>query len=61
VAPRIEAVLAELGARQDRLIYVGRPPAAATATGLYRQHVKEQATLIQTAVTGGNGDVAGTA
>jgi len=61
VAPRIEAVLAELGTKQGRLIYVGRPPAASTATGLYQQHVKEQATLIEAAVTGGDVEVAGTA
>ena len=61
VAPRIEAVLAELGTRQGRLIYAGRPPAASTATGLYQQHVKEQATLIEAAVTGGDVEVAGTA
>ncbi len=61
VAPRIEAVRAELGTKQGRLTYAGRPPAAATATGLYQQHVKEQATLIEAAVTGGDVEVAGTA
>ena len=61
VAPRIEALLAELGTKQGRLIYVGRRPAASTATGLYQQHVKEQATLIEAAVTGGDVEVAGTA
>jgi 2-oxoglutarate dehydrogenase E1 component len=59
VAPRIEAVLAELGTKQRRLTYAGRPPAAATATGLYRQHVKEQATLIEAAISGGDVEGAG--
>jgi 2-oxoglutarate dehydrogenase E1 component len=61
VAPRIEAVLADVGMRQTKLVYAGRPAAASPATGLYRQHVKEQATLVQAAVTGGDVEVAGTA
>jgi 2-oxoglutarate dehydrogenase E1 component len=61
VAPRIEAVLAELGMAQIRPVYAGRPPAAASATGLYRQHAKEQATLVEAAITGGDVEVAGTA
>ena len=61
VAPRIEAVLAELGMEQNRPVYAGRPPAAAPATGLYRQHAKEQATLVEAAITGGDVEVAGTA
>ena len=60
-APRVEAVLAEVGMRQTRPVYAGRPAAASPATGLYRQHVKEQATLVEAAVTGGDVEVAGTA
>jgi 2-oxoglutarate dehydrogenase E1 component len=60
-APRIETVLAEVGMRQTRPVYAGRPAAASPATGLYRQHVKEQATLVEAAVTGGEVEVAGTA
>jgi 2-oxoglutarate dehydrogenase E1 component len=54
-------VLAEVGMRQTRPVYAGRPAAASPATGLYRQHVKEQATLVEAAVTGGEVEVAGTA
>ena len=61
VAPRIEAVLRDLGMEQTRPVYAGRPPAASPATGLYQQHVKEQATLIEAAITGGDVEVAGTA
>ena len=61
VAPRIEAVLEELDMAQTRPVYAGRPPAAAPATGLYRQHAKEQATLVEAAITGGDVEVAGTA
>jgi 2-oxoglutarate dehydrogenase E1 component len=59
VAPRIEAVLRDVGIEQTRPVYAGRPPAASPATGLYQQHVKEQATLIEAAITGGD-EVAGT-
>jgi 2-oxoglutarate dehydrogenase E1 component len=61
VAPRIEKVLADVGMEHTRPVYAGRPPAASTATGLYQQHVKEQATLVETAITGGDVEVAGTA
>ena len=47
VAPRIEAVLKAVGMAQTRPVYAGRRPAASPATGLYQQHVKEQATLIE--------------
>ena len=52
VAPRIEAVLQEVGIEQTRPIYAGRRPAASPATGLFQQHVKEQATLVEAAITG---------
>src|SRR5690606_2252716 len=60
VAPRIERVLEDVGMEQTRPVYAGRPPAAAPATGLYQQHVKEQALLVETALTG-DVEVAGTA
>ncbi|MDY0881723.1 2-oxoglutarate dehydrogenase E1 component [Dongia soli] len=50
VMPEIEAVMETNGHRQPRLIYAGRPAAAAPATGLFRRHVKEQATLIDQAL-----------
>ena len=53
VAPRIEAVLEQIGMRQTRPAYAGRPPAASPATGLYQQHVREQTGLVETALTGG--------
>ena len=59
-ASRIEAVMADVGISQTRPVYAGRPAAASPATGLYRQHVKEQATLVEAAITGGD-EVAGTA
>jgi len=61
VAPRIEAVLEEIGMRQERPAYAGRPPAASPATGLYQQHVREQTSLVETALTGGPVEAAGTA
>ena len=61
VAPRIEAVLQGVGMEHTRPVYAGRRPAASPATGLYPQHVKEQATLIEAAITGGDVEAAGTA
>jgi 2-oxoglutarate dehydrogenase E1 component len=61
VAPRIEAVLERIGMRHTRPVYAGRLPAASTATGLYQQHVREQSNLVETALTGGPAEVAGTA
>ena len=60
VAPRIEAVLGDVGMRQTAPVYAGRRAAASPATGLYRQHVKGQATLVEAAITGGDVEVAGT-
>jgi 2-oxoglutarate dehydrogenase E1 component len=51
VAPEIEAVMDRLGHPQRRLVYAGRPPAAAPATGLLRRHNREQAALIDAALT----------
>ncbi|MBU0725765.1 MAG: 2-oxoglutarate dehydrogenase E1 component [Alphaproteobacteria bacterium] len=49
---RIEAVLIEVGAKQKRPVYVGRPAAAATATGLLKRHNLEQAKLVDEALSG---------
>jgi 2-oxoglutarate dehydrogenase E1 component len=51
VQPEIEAVLEALGGTPSHLRYVGRPPAAAPATGLLRRHVKEQTALVDAALT----------
>ncbi len=51
VAPEIESVMEELGLPQKRLRYAGRPVAAAPATGLLRRHNREQAALIDEALT----------
>ncbi len=53
VAPRIEDVLGQIGAKQDRPIYVGRAEAASPATGLHRRHVEEQNRLVTEALTVG--------
>jgi 2-oxoglutarate dehydrogenase E1 component len=41
VEPYLEWVLAQLERRPERARYVGRPPAAATATGLLSKHTQE--------------------
>ncbi len=51
VAPRIEGVLSELGGASRRPAYVGRPEAAAPATGLLSRHNEEQAALVDQALT----------
>jgi 2-oxoglutarate dehydrogenase E1 component len=61
VAPSIELLLEDLGVRQTRLLYAGRAPAASPASGLHHQHVKKQAALIETALTGDFADATGTA
>src|SRR5215472_1120316 len=48
---RIEQVLVELGAKAKRPRYVGRPEAAATATGLLKRHNAEQAKLVDEALS----------
>jgi len=50
---RIEQVLMELGGKAKRARYVGRPEAAATATGLLKRHNSEQAKLVDEALTVG--------
>ncbi len=51
VQPEIETVLADIKHRQSRLPYVGRPAAASPATGLLRRHNREQAQLLDEALT----------
>ncbi len=48
---RIEALLTEIGGKAKRPVYAGRPEAASPATGLARRHAKEQAKLIDDALT----------
>jgi len=48
---RIEQVLGELGGKAKRPRYVGRPEAAATATGLLKRHNAEQAKLVDEALS----------
>lgn len=50
VKPRIDAVIREKKLPHSPIRYVGRPPSAATATGLYRVHVSEQNDLIDEAL-----------
>ena len=49
--PRIEDVLLAIGAGRKRPAYVGRPEAASPATGLLRRHKREQARLVDEALT----------
>jgi 2-oxoglutarate dehydrogenase E1 component len=47
---RIEHCLADAGSKATRPRYVGRPSAAATATGLLRRHNREEAELLDGAL-----------
>lgn len=51
IAPRLSTATRALsrGTTQD-IKYVGRAPSAATATGFYQVHVKEQTELVQKAI-----------
>ncbi|HEX7006433.1 MAG TPA: 2-oxoglutarate dehydrogenase E1 component [Alphaproteobacteria bacterium] len=51
VAPRLEEVLVDIGAKVTRAIYTGRPEAASPATGSYHRHVLEQEALVDEALT----------
>ena len=51
VNPRLEEVLMDIGAQHTRPRYVGRPEAAATATGVAKRHVKEQHDLVNEALS----------
>jgi 2-oxoglutarate dehydrogenase E1 component len=48
---RIEAALTAMGHKSRRPVYVGRPDAAAPATGLLKRHNAEQAALLDAALT----------
>ena len=48
---RIERALAGLNVKSTRPVYIGRPEAASPATGSARTHVKEQADLVDRALT----------
>ena len=48
---RIEQVLAGLDVKAKRPRYLGRPGAAATATGLYSRFLAEQKRLVDEALT----------
>ncbi|NNE57246.1 MAG: 2-oxoglutarate dehydrogenase E1 component [Hellea sp.] len=50
IDPFIEETLAEIGAKSTRSRYVGRPPAASTATGISTKHKKEQKAVIDAAL-----------
>jgi len=49
--PNIEWVLTRIGAKFTRPIYAGRPAAASPATGLASTHKKQQAALVNDALT----------
>ena len=49
-AARSRRCMADMGLKQQRLRYAGRPAAASPATGLLRRHLKEQAELVDEAL-----------
>ena len=49
---RLELILEELAYKSRKAHYVGRKAAAAPATGLHKNHVYEQALLVEQALTG---------
>ena len=51
IAPRLEEVMETVGMRAGRPVYVGRQEAASPATGLARNHLREQAALVGQALT----------
>jgi 2-oxoglutarate dehydrogenase E1 component len=53
VNPRLEEVMETVGMRAGRPVYVGRPEAASPATGLARNHLREQEALVTRALTVG--------
>ncbi len=48
---RIERAMASMGGKATRPIYIGRPESASPATGSLRTHIKEQADLVDRALT----------
>jgi 2-oxoglutarate dehydrogenase E1 component len=53
---RIERSLATIDVRAKRPVYIGRPESASPATGSARNHLKEQADLVDRALTLGGGE-----
>jgi 2-oxoglutarate dehydrogenase E1 component len=53
VNPRLEEVMETVGMRAGRPVYVGRPEAASPATGLARNHLREQEALVNAALNVG--------
>ncbi|HLG48312.1 MAG TPA: 2-oxoglutarate dehydrogenase E1 component [Reyranella sp.] len=53
---RIERSLSTIDVRAKRPVYIGRPEAASPATGSARNHLKEQADLVDRALTVGGGE-----
>ena len=51
VAPRLETVFGELGFDQSRPVFAGRKAAPSPATGSHGQHLREQAKLLDEALT----------
>ncbi len=51
VEPSIEEVLAKIGRKGQRAAFVGRAASASPATGLLKTHLKEQAQLIDDAIS----------
>jgi 2-oxoglutarate dehydrogenase E1 component len=51
VESNIEWVLGRIGAKHGRPVYVGRPASASPATGLAREHKKQQEALVDDALT----------
>ena len=51
VEPRLEKAMAEAETKPKRPVYAGRRPTASTATGLASRHAKEQAALLDQALT----------
>ena len=50
IAPRLSTAMKALDrGTMDDIKYVGRSPSAASATGFYQVHVKEQTELVQKA------------
>ncbi len=52
VAPLIENSMALAATKPQRLLYAGRAAAAATATGLAKRHIEQQAALVAAALAG---------
>lgn len=51
IAPRLSTAMRVLGrGTMEDIKYVGRAPSAASATGFYTVHVKEQTELVQKAL-----------